>query len=711
MSQTDDTPPEDSRPDDNILEGERANDNVPEVAQPTDNVLEDTKPVILPPAPTLGRLLRFALLCGFVGCLVSLRTFSAATLPHILTQDGYNFQGIQEGLPVPRLLDWNPMQIGVLQQYTTLNPVLLALGASMLFGLLWICTLRVLFPTLRLFHAVPGAENVNMGTVATVALNSRLLLRMGSLFFMVGLPLAALTLGAFAPLSRYPALARVFPAAGFILMGIWLGFALRRGSFVARKLAPFAPASSWEGNSSLLPEIVRGATFGLLAYLLQMSAMRLPSQDVLRSLHALGTFHVARWNELGFHYLLSVSFVCFGLGLLFMLLAPLRTQMFPRLLCLVLVGLCAPLSLWLQRPYSLRSLAARWDITPPVMLAAWPYTPSRPGSGIPDGVEPAKELARLLHLALGNQRSTPDHRFLLFAKAGVFNALQHGYTEDGLTTDPASVPKVEAFLQRRDYNTALAWTAFKSIYNVGNVHFDSTLALRACLDDLEHYPHAAVVTRSVRDTLFTVAASPQNLALLNEWADEARFEHGDRACLKLMGDLYVRFGEQQKALEWYARADMPRSFMAGVRANKPLFHTGQVQGTVLWNGKPLVGAQMGAFPYLLNGLPKDLEGEVRRAEGGLVPPFAYSEKFGPYEPRPYQFRWMSAGTTTDSAGHFTLSHLTEGTYHLVCTLPAAVVLKPGQDERLHIVNAPGDITVRYARPAADLGTIALTFRP
>jgi hypothetical protein len=77
---------------------------------------------------------------------------------------------------------------------------------------------------------------------------------------------------------------------------------------------------------------------------------------------------------------------------------------------------------------------------------------------------------------------------------------------------------------------------------------------------------------------------------------------------------------------------------------------------------------------------------------------------------------MSAGTTTDSAGHFNLPHLTEGTYHLVCTLPPDAVLKPFQDDRLHILNAPGDITLRYRTlhtnlEKVDLGTIDLTFKP
>jgi hypothetical protein len=724
-SEPEGTAPSDNKPDAYLPEDAARNDSVPETDIPEDAAPNDSVPdtdvpdhgvatATLPVPPlaltTLGRLISYGLLCGFIGFLMSLRALADATLPHILTQDGYNFQGVLDGLPIPRLLDWNPTLIGLLQQYTTLNPVLSTLGALAVLGFLWICTLRVLFPTLRLFHTVPGTDPADIATVSTVALNSRLLLQMGRLFFLVGLPLAVVSLGVFAT-PRFPKLAVVLSLTQFVAAGIWLRVALRPGNFVARTLSSFGRMAHRKQGAGLLPEIGIGVLFGLPAYLLQASAMRLPSEDVLRSLHALGTFHVVRWNDLALHYLLSVSLISFGIGLLFLLLFPLRMRSFSRLLALALVLLCVPLSLWLKRPYSAQSLAIRWDITPPIMLTAWPYTPTQPGSGVPDGVEPARALARLSGIVEKKLYSSQDHQFLLFTKGAVLSALQHGYTEDGLNADPASIPKVREFLRQRDYNTALSWTAFKHIYNIGNIHFDSTLALRACLDDLERYPHAAVVTRSMSDALFTMAASPQNLALLDEWADPTRFDHADRPCLKLMGDLYLRFGEQPKALEWYRRADMPRSFMAQVRANKPLFHAGQIQGTVLWNGKPLVGVDVGAFPYLQNGLPKELEGQVRAAERGLIPPFAYSEKFGPAEPRPYQFRWMSAGTTTDSAGHFTLSHLTEGTYHLVCKLPADVVLAPVHDERLRIVNAPTDITLRYARPNSDLGTITLTFHP
>ena len=667
----------------------------------------------LRPPLSLGRMLGYGLLCGLVGFLVSLRAFAAATLPHILTPDGYNFQGVQEGMPVPRLIDWDPTRIGLLQQYTTLHPLLLSIGGLLVFGLLWTRTLTLLFPALRLLrpYSPPDTVGPSAGARTTaVALDGRMLSRSGWLFILVATPLLVTGYVETVAAGRFPRQAGMLQCVAFIAAGLWIRFTLRPTGMVERSIFPTVLASSRKGRSALGSELSVAVLFGIMLFSLQRNAMQLPAADVLRSLHALGLFDVPRWNALAIHYLLSAILVCFAAGIVFMLLISLPTRPQTKPWPLALALLCMAVTAQLQRPYSSKALADNWDITPTIMLATFPYTPRNPTSGVPDGIEAGKALAHNAGLPSGPASIPPDHRFLLFTHGGTFIGVQHGYTEDGLTTDPATVPKVKAYLERHDYNTALSWTAFKHQFNIGNVHFDSTLALRACLDDLERSPHAVVIP-TVREMLFTVAATPQNLALLNEWADDRRFDAADRATVKLMGDLYLRFGEQRKALEWYARADMPHSFMEGVRSHKPLFHAGVIQGAVLWNGKPLAGVQVGAFPFLQNGLPKDLEPQVRGAERGLLPPYSYSDGFGPMEPRPYQFRWMSAGTVTDANGHFTMDHLTEGTYHLVCTLPADTGLKPFQDDRLLAIHPPGDITVRYPKPIADLGTIELTFHP
>ncbi|MCW3052313.1 MAG: hypothetical protein JWN14_1483, partial [Chthonomonadales bacterium] len=431
-----------------------ADENAPQEAPPTPVVNKPEAPLLSP--PTLGRMLRYALLCGFVGFLVSLRAFAAATLPHILAPDGFNFQGVQEGLPVPRLLDWDPTQIGLLQQYTTLNPVLLGLGALLLSGFLWTRTLRALFPALRLLrpHTLPDLDGETPNSpphVSAVALDGRMLLRLSALGVLVALPLGALGALEMLAYTRFPKLEIPLQVLWFLFAGIWLRGALRPNGFVARSLFSAEYAFPRRPFYSLPREIGIGALLGLSVFLLQRSAMQLPAPNVLRSMHALGLFHLGRWHELGLHYLLSIGLVCFGAGLLFLIFLPFPTLSQPgsgRLAPAGLALLCIPLTLWLARPYTSRSLAASWDITPAIMLATTQYLPQNPMSGVPDGAELGQELAHRTGITTGSQPTSPDRRFLLFTQVGAFDGVLRGYTEDGMTADLASVSKVQKFLQR-----------------------------------------------------------------------------------------------------------------------------------------------------------------------------------------------------------------------------------------------------------------------
>ncbi len=669
----------------------------------------------LPPPGSWRDAIRYSFLCGSIGFLFGLRMFAAATLPHILTADGLNFQEIMEGLPVPHLLDWNVTDIGLLQDYSSLNPLFLVLGLLLLSGLLLTSTLRIASPAGRLFHpvsaATTGEEAATIAPETTTALDGKLLLRLTLLAATLALPGLAIWKTISLLTQRFPHAAVALTSLGCALAGIGAMHTLHPQGLIGR-LLPLTPSNSnlpaWRSQLSLPVLTLRGIVLGLSVCLLQLTRMPVPSQNMLLSLHALGTFHNGIWDTLADHFLLSFSLVWMSTGLLLWLALQERPRSLFWLVCL-LVAL--PLGYWLGLPYTPRALTSRYDLSDSLMKNVWPYDPKFPGSGVPNGIDAGHTLSSLVEPETFSNQRIPPHRFLLFTPGGVYNGLQQGYTEDKLQADPAKIPLVKAFLRKRGYETALSWTAFKFVFNVGNVRFDNTLALRACLDDLEHSPHNAVVTPTVRAMLFTVSASPQNVALLDEWADESKFAHPDRGSRKLMGDLYLRFGETKKALVWYAQAEMPRSFMAKVRTEKPLFHTGTIHGTLLWNGKPMAGVQVGALPKRQNGLPKDLEGSVFAAETELFPFRSYSPEFGPVEPRPYNFRWISAGTVTNSKGEFALENLTEGTYHLLCTLPPSVVMEPFREPRLGVKNAPGDLILNYRTPAADLGKIELDFKP
>jgi len=299
--------------------------------------------------------------------------------------------------------------------------------------------------------------------------------------------------------------------------------------------------------------------------------------------------------------------------------------------------------------------------------------------------------------------------------------IQNGVTEDGLRPSPASARLAANFLNARHYQSALSWVATEHRFDVSTYRFDTTGALTACLDDLRYGPHpvayspyyaefgtpALQITQTIKALFFICAATPQNLAQLDRWADPDHFSFPDRQSTRLMGDLYRRFADIKHALEWYRRADMPRTFMARIRSEKPLFHTGNVTGMLRLNGRPLVGVQVGVVPSRLNGVPTDLEGFVRNAIYEIGADYAQAPGFESYHPVPSVFRWLSASTVTDSRGAFTLDSLTEGEYRLVCTLPSDVHLNPPADSKVRIVNAPLPFNLHYGTPNANLGMIDL----
>jgi len=115
------------------------------------------------------------------------------------------------------------------------------------------------------------------------------------------------------------------------------------------------------------------------------------------------------------------------------------------------------------------------------------------------------------------------------------------------------------------------------------------------------------------------------------------------------------------------------------------------------------------MPRRLNGLPHDLEPTLLRSYRELMAPYPFSRLFPPFHPRPYAFRWITAGTRTDANGAFMLDHLVEGEYRLVCTLPPDIRLAAPLDPTLKVKNAPFRLTFNYASPQQDLGVIEMTY--
>lgn len=671
----------------------------------------------------MKRMLALGLLFACVGLLFGLRVLAIATLPHILTPDaGINYQGLSDGLPAPHLLDWDLSRIEMLASLAGLEGGFLLLIQAALLGGLTIAAAKRLNPTFQLFQIVHPSEpsagpggNRESGAGLASSIEARGLAKTGLILLCVGLPLLLFWLllkvpneGAISPGAYFGVWPLVW-APRMILLGIalWVGF---HPDGLGGDFATPALDRPSHGLSRLIPVAVQGAIWGLLVFMIGRFVTPTSLEPLLTRFQALGNFDTALFSEVAWRYLVCMACGWFAAGALLVWIGTRHSVSTAPLPPLLLPALSLGVGMLCTRAFTRQALAARFDLTAGVLKAIpTTYRKDHENSGVPDGVAAAAELARHIGLTFGTRPEQPDRPLLIFDQNGqTINLLQHGYSADGLSATPLSVERTRAYLSRYKYRSGLSWIATKHLFDTATLHFDTTAALDALLDDQSYSPHAGRTLQPTSDLFFVIAATPQHISLLDKWADSTRFAHPDRMSVRLIGDLYRRFGVVDKALAWYRKANMPRSFMAKIRAERPLFHQGHVTGVIRLNGQPIFGAEVGVIPWLMNGLPHRLEGPVMSAAEEISSARQQTRLFGPFEPMPYAFRWISASALTDSWGAFTLDGLTEGKYRLIVSLPTEVRLTPPLDPHLRVTNPPVPFSVHYGNPQVDLGVTDLS---
>ena len=332
-----------------------------------------------------------------------------------------------------------------------------------------------------------------------------------------------------------------------------------------------------------------------------------------------------------------------------------------------------------------------------------PYNPEFPHTGISNGAEGAKLLAKYLRIPFRDPKlKSPTHNLIVFEQNPLFARLG-STTDDGQTIDAASLKKIADYYKDTRGRTALNWNAIRWQLSAASVQFDNSKILELCLQDLISSPHISRTPRVVRELLFTSAANSRNLASLDKWADERNFVFPDRGSLRMMGDLYRRFGNKEKALAWYRRAEMPQSFLKARQEEKPMFRQGTVRGTLTLNGKPLAGVLVGVLPRRLNGLPRDLEGSLFDALNAIVPRFRFRQR--DEASSSFAFRWISASAMTDAQGKFVMKDLTEGEYVFVATLSPQNAPKRYDEQSIRAENLPRPFVLNYTHATQDLGTV------
>lgn len=599
-------------------------------------------------APLRGAIV-VALLFALSGALFGFRTLATATLTHILMPDNTRtFQEVSDPLPVPRVLDWNLNLIQLMESVNALQgPLLALLGVVIVLA-------AIAISQSQLAHSVatPSLKIVEeeiippQSAAVSISFNKE-----------------------------------VFIRSGVLLLAI---------SLLIRFARPEIPPT-------LLPFY-----------------------------HTLGTFHQGYWFEIASHYLLMTALVWGGTGFIAALALKHEIEYKHRAILLFAPVIGFAVAFFIQKPLHPSYFSVSRDWTPAVLATAPQYNPKRDSmnddttmvGGVPDSPNAGKEFANrtgLKQVTLRQLRNRDTSSFqeksvLLFFPEQLINVRMRGYTEDGLGMSADSGKAAKDFLKKKNHESALSWIALKHLYNLATTNFDLTTATQVCLEDMKTNPHLAQCNQTVRNSLFIASASKENRALLDQWADERYFTFPTRISRRQMGDLYIHFGDKERALQWYAKADMPKTFMENIRTEKPLFCAGKVTGILMLNGKPLIGAKVGVFPKRLNALPKDLELNVLSAGKELVANFFPSMLFPLFNPRPFVFRWVTAGTITDSQGRFELNDLTEGEYVLISAMPQGIAFQSPLDPKLSVENSPKQILLNYRHPQRDLGTIKMNLK-
>lgn len=249
----------------------------------------------------------------------------------------------------------------------------------------------------------------------------------------------------------------------------------------------------------------------------------------------------------------------------------------------------------------------------------------------------------------------------------------------GFPNEPGVTYKVEQYLRARRYQTTLARPLLVHLHDVRSIDWDPVRSLEVDRLCIEHAPRLQFVQLMV-ETLSRCAVTPEARRYLDWLHARCRpFRQSQRAC-QTMGDLYARFGDGNKAQEWYRRGEIPEELRRDVSP------TGKMTGRILWNGRPVEGVRVGvisredALPFTLNR-----PGAERRI----------------WMLRPFDWRVVAGVVATDASGRFEFPPMPYGEYMLLLRVEARrlpPVLGAAQVEGLPAV-------VRIDAPVRDTGTI------
>ncbi len=251
----------------------------------------------------------------------------------------------------------------------------------------------------------------------------------------------------------------------------------------------------------------------------------------------------------------------------------------------------------------------------------------------------------------------------------------------GFPNEPGVTYKVEQYLQTRRYQTTLARALFVHLHDVRSIDWDPVRSLEVDRLCIEQAPRLQFVQLMV-ETLSNCAVTPEAKRYL-DWLDaRARPYRQSQSACQTMGDLYARFGDAQKAQEWYERGEIPDEI------RQPPVKLGRVTGRIVWNDQPAEGVRVGVIRQDRAFLFTRRRGE--REEGVLIL-------------RPFDWRVVAGVVATDASGRFELPPLPYGEYVLMLRVES--VRLPAVPGVVKVEGLPAQ--VKLDASTKDIGTVNL----
>lgn len=291
-------------------------------------------------------------------------------------------------------------------------------------------------------------------------------------------------------------------------------------------------------------------------------------------------------------------------------------------------------------------------------------------------------LARKLHL-----EPSPFRRLSMIL--GPEGQIAYSAAEDGSAGVPwdrvacngTTVQAAEAYLRETRGRTYLTFRAFEHLHACASLDWLDHRNLTVSLEMLEVNP-TPVAARWLVEKLQACPTSPENRRVLDAVADAARFTWKEPEGARTLGDLFTRFGDTQRAREYFFRAQLNDTERAQALGGIRPLADGTVSGRLTVNGRPREAVRVG-----LVGLE-----HWRRLRGPN---------------RPHTWGLVLTSAHTDARGFYRFRYIPQGEYALVVTGGGI----GGQGGTPFAVPHPGTVRLNRFLPRVTVPDFDIRFQP